>query len=46
MFPGKPAGFLDLNTEEVQATLEGDTWIVTIDGGETYEVPKAFIEGG
>ena len=37
---------VNASNREVQATLEGDTWIVTIDGGETYEVPKAFIEGG
>jgi len=28
------------------ARLEADTWIVEIDGAETYEVPLAAIEGG
>ncbi len=31
---------------EVEAVLEGDTWTVTIDGEEVYEVPLAAIEGG
>jgi hypothetical protein len=31
---------------EVDARLEGDTWIVTRDNGEVYEVPLAAIEGG
>ena len=31
---------------EAEARLDGDTWIVTIDGAEVYEVPRALIEGG
>ena len=31
---------------EAEARLEGDTWMVTIDGEEVYEVPLAAIEGG
>lgn len=31
---------------DVDARLEGDTRIVTIDGKEVYEVPLAAIEGG
>ena len=31
---------------EVEAELEGDTWTVTIDGSDVYEVPLAAIEGG
>jgi len=30
---------------KVDARLEGDTWIVTRDNGEVYEVPLAAIEG-
>lgn len=31
---------------EVEAELDGDTWIVVVDGKERYEVPLALIEGG
>lgn len=31
---------------EIKARLEGDTWIVTRDNGEVYQVPLAAIEGG
>ena len=31
---------------EVEAHLEGDTWIVTINGTDRYVVPLALIEGG
>lgn len=31
---------------EVEAELEGDTWMVVVDGKERYEVPLALIEGG
>lgn len=31
---------------EVEATLEGDTWTVVIDGEDEYIVPLAAIEGG
>jgi hypothetical protein len=31
---------------EVDARLEGHTWIVIVNGRERYEVPLAAIEGG
>lgn len=31
---------------EAEARLEGDTWIVTIDAVDVYEVPLALIQGG
>ena len=31
---------------EVDARLRGDTWFVTVDGDDAYEVPLAAIEGG
>ena len=31
---------------QVDARLEGDTWMVTLNGEERYEVPLALIEGG
>lgn len=31
---------------EVEAELDGDTWVVVIDGKERYEVPLALVEGG
>ena len=34
------------HNREVDARYESDTWTVTIDGGEVYEVPLAAIEGG
>lgn len=30
----------------VRAVLDGDTWVVNIDGHETYEIPLAAINGG
>ena len=33
-------------TNREDARLEGDTWIITLDGGEVVEVPLAAIEGG
>ena len=38
--------YINAANREVDAELEGDTWIVTIDGKEVYEVPLAAIEGG
>lgn len=38
--------YVNATNREAQARLEGDTWIVTIDGGDVYEVPLAAIEGG
>jgi len=34
------------NRREAKGSLDGDTWTVTINGAEIYEVPLAFIEGG
>lgn len=31
---------------QVEARLEGDTWIVLVNGQDRYEVPLALIEGG
>lgn len=31
---------------EVEAHIDGDTWFVTINGEDRYEVPLALIEGG
>jgi hypothetical protein len=40
-------GYVNAANREVKATLEGDTWTVTVvDNGEVYEVPLAAIEGG
>jgi hypothetical protein len=38
--------YVNATNREAEARLDGDTWIVTIDGGEIYEVPLAAIEGG
>ncbi len=38
--------YVNAANREVDAKLEGDTWIVTIDGKDVYEVPLAAIEGG
>ena len=40
---GKP--YVNAANREVEARLENDTWIVTVDGGEVYQVPLAAIEG-
>ncbi len=39
-------GYVNATNREVKATLEGDTWTVTVENGEVYEVPLAAIEGG
>lgn len=39
-------GYINATNREVKATLEGDTWTVTVANGEVYEVPLAAIEGG
>ena len=39
-------GYVNATNREADARLEGDTWIVTINGKEVYEVPLAAIEGG
>ena len=38
--------YVNATNRESEARLDGDTWIVTIDGAEVYEVPRALIEGG
>ena len=37
--------YVNATNRETQANLAGDTWTVTIDGTELYEVPLALIEG-
>ena len=39
-------GYVNATNRQVDARLEGDTWIVKRDNGEVYEVPLAAIEGG
>jgi len=39
-------GYVNATNREVDASLDGDTWTVTVDGDEVYEVPLAAIEGG
>jgi hypothetical protein len=41
---GKP--YVNATNREVNARMQGDIWIVTIDGKEVWEVPLAAIEGG
>ena len=38
--------YINATNREAEARMEGDTWIVTINGEEVYEVPLAAIEGG
>ena len=38
--------YVNATNRKADARLEGDTWIVTIDDSEVYEVPLAAIEGG
>ena len=38
--------YINASNRTVDAALEGDTWVVTIDGTEIYEVPMAAIDGG
>ena len=38
--------YVNATNREADARLEGDTWIVTINGEEVYEVPLAAIGGG
>lgn len=38
--------YINATNRKADARLEGDTWIVTIDGTDVYEVPLATIEGG
>jgi len=39
-------GYVNATNHQVDARRQGDTWIVTLDNGEVYEVPLAAIEGG
>ncbi len=38
--------YINATNRKVDARLEGDTWVITIDDEEVYEVPLAAIEGG
>lgn len=38
--------YVNATNREVKAELKGDTWTVTVDNGEVYEVPLAAINGG
>ena len=38
--------YVNATNREAEATREGDTWTVVINGEEIYEVPLAAIEGG
>lgn len=38
--------YVNATNRKAEARLDGDTWTVTIDGAEVYQVPLAFIEGG
>lgn len=38
--------YVNATNHQIDARLAGDTWIVTLDKGEIYEVPLAAIEGG
>lgn len=40
------AGYVNATKHEVDAKLKGDTWTLTLDNGEVYEVPLSAIEGG
>jgi hypothetical protein len=38
--------YVNAANREVEARLEGDTWILNFANGEVWEVPLAAIEGG
>jgi len=38
--------YVNSTNRQIDAQLEGDTWMVTVENGEVYEVPLAAIEGG
>jgi hypothetical protein len=38
--------YVNATNRQVKAKLEGDTWTLTVDDGEVYEVPLAAIQGG
>jgi hypothetical protein len=39
-------GYVNATNRELEARLEGDTWILNFANGEVWEVPLAAIEGG
>ena len=38
--------YVNATNREVEARLEGDTWILNFANGEVWEVPRAAVEGG
>lgn len=38
--------YVNATNRQIEARLDGDTWIVIIENGEVYEVPLAAIHGG
>ncbi len=38
--------YVNASNRKVDARLDGDTWTVTIDDADVYEVPQGFIQGG
>ncbi len=40
------ADYINATNREVEARLEGDTWILEFDNGDVWEVPQAAVEGG
>ena len=38
--------YVNATNRKAEAHLDGDTWIVTVNNDEVYEVPVALIEGG
>jgi hypothetical protein len=38
--------YINAANREVEATLQGDVWILEFDNGEVWEVPRSAIEGG
>lgn len=40
------SGYVNATNREVEARLDGDTWILNFANGEVWEVPLAAIEGG
>jgi len=38
--------YVNATNREVEASLEGDTWVLHFANGEVWEVPLALIEGG
>lgn len=43
MATGEP--YVNATDREVVAKLEGDTWVVTADGDQTYEIPVVMLTG-